>query len=111
MFNVRYEITVPSTFGENAPADMEFVNSCLAHVESAMNGQFGACTSIDARGNWNNDESVTVKEPVILVYSLATESTFDSWQFMLDLAEWVKLTMLQSCVLIAEYPVSRSVLV
>ena len=110
MFTVRYEITVPSTFGESSPADIEFVASWLAHVESAMNAQFGACTSIDARGNWDNDEGVTVKEPVILVYSLATEST-DAWRFMIDLAEWVKLTMLQSCVLIAEYPVSRSALV
>ena len=110
MFNARYEITVPSTFGESSPADIEFVASCLAHVESAMNVRFGACTSVDGRGNWDNDESVTVKESVILVYSLATEST-DAWRFMIDLAEWVKLTMLQSCVLIAEYPVSRSALV
>lgn len=111
MFNVRYEITVPSTFGENTPADNEFVVSCLAHVTSAMNDTFGGCTVAKANGCWNNDNGETIAESVSVVYAYATESTFDAWEFMINLARWVKLTMMQSCVLITESPVTRGLLV
>ena len=110
MFNVKYEIVVPSTFGET-PADNEFVASCLAHVTSAMNDTFGGCTVVKANGCWNNDNGETIAEPVSVVYAYATESTFDAWEFMINLAEWVKLRMMQSCVLIAESPVARGLLV
>lgn len=102
MFNVRYEITVPSTFGENSPADNEFVASCLAHVVSAMNSQFGGCTVVNANGAWNNSDGETISEPVNVVYAYGVDCK-ESWDCMLDLAAWVKLTMLQSAVLIAKH--------
>lgn len=102
MFNVRYEITVPSTFGENAPADVEFVSSCLAHVVNELNAQFGGCTVVKADGAWNNSDGETIAESVNVVYAYGVDCV-ESWQCLVSLAEWVKLTMLQSAVLIAKH--------
>ena len=103
MLNAKFEIVVPSTFGESSAADKDFVASCLDHVVVAFNNYFGGCTVIDGNGCWNNDTGDTIAESVKIVYAYGDDN-YESWNTVCSLAEWVKLTMLQSAVLIARSP-------
>ncbi len=101
MFNRKLSIYVPSTFGENTPADLSLVKTTKQTVHTVLCVRFGGSTEVASFGNWANDNGNVISEPIAICFAAIDESMEDD--FVLEtailLADYVKNAMLQSCVL------------
>ena len=102
--NYLVSVFVPSTFGENSPADVELVNEVLTEVQKRFCVAFGGCTTNAGFGQWVNDDNEVISEPVNIV-SAYSDCTFDVvQQVAIVVARHVQWQLNQTCVLWSVVP-------
>lgn len=101
MFDRKLSIYVPSTFGESSPADISLVETTKNTVHTVLCTRFGGSTEVNASGKWVNEHGQIVSESISICYAAIDESVENEYlhETAILLADYVKSSMLQSCVL------------
>ena len=97
--NLKVSVFVPSTFGENTPAESALVASVLDSVQCNFCTMFGGSTTIDGSGQWVNDSNEVVSEPVKIVYAFTDCDKVTCESFLLAQSQYVRVQLAQTCVL------------
>lgn len=101
MFNRKLSIHVPSTYGENLPADIDRVNMTKDSVHKALCNLYGGSTEIASLGQWVNDNGDIVAEPVAICFALIDSKISNKSvnEVAVMLSSYVQKEMQQTCVL------------
>jgi hypothetical protein len=100
-------IYVPTCDKDGAPCDAYQRERMVTHAQSTFSTIFGAASLCEGEGSWHNDDRKLITEHHTIVYIYTSDEEHDkAWPIICTLAETIRDTLSQQCVMIVSIDVT-----